>query len=106
MPHLPSFSLVAIDAGLELVRKQGRYTQIGLFGRPVMVDFERIAYKELRVTGSFAQRWTAWKRALHLLEMKAIQLRPLISDILPLAAWEEGFRRLERKEGLKVLLEP
>jgi L-iditol 2-dehydrogenase len=96
----------AVDVGLDLVRKQGRYTQIGLFGRPVTIDFERIAYKELRVTGSFAQRWTAWKRALTLLEMDAIRLRPLISDVLPLSAWEDGFRKLEKREGLKILLEP
>jgi L-iditol 2-dehydrogenase len=96
----------AVDAGLGLVRKQGRYTQIGLFGRPVTIDFEQIAYKELRVTGSFAQRWTAWKRALTILEMGVVWLRPLISDVLPLSEWEDGFRKLEKREGLKVLLEP
>ena len=96
----------AVDAGLGLVRKQGRYTQIGLFGKPVTVDFERIAYQELQVTGSFAQRWTAWIRALTLVEGGAIQLAPLISDVLPLAAWEQGFGKLERKEGLKIILEP
>ena len=96
----------AVDVGLDLVRRQGRYTQIGLFGRPVTVDLERIAYKELRVTGSYAQRWTAWKRALTLLESGSVRLKPLISDVLPLSAWEQGFRKLERKKGLKVLLEP
>ena len=99
-------SAAAVDVGLALVRKQGRYTQIGLFGRPVTVDLEQIAYKELRVTGSFAQKWTAWKRALALLQRGAVRLEPLISDVLPLPAWEEGFAKLERKEGLKILLEP
>jgi len=97
---------LAVDAGIDLARKQGRYTQIGLFGRPVTVDFERIAYKELQVTGSFAQRWTAWVRTLTLVERGTIQLAPLISDVLPLTAWEEGFGKLERKEGLKIILEP
>jgi L-iditol 2-dehydrogenase len=96
----------AVDTGIDLVRKQGRYTQIGLFGKPVTVDFERIAYKELQVTGSFAQRWTAWIRTLTLVERGAIQLAPLISDVLSLTAWEEGFAKLERKEGLKIILEP
>ncbi|MBN1584728.1 MAG: zinc-binding dehydrogenase, partial [Anaerolineae bacterium] len=99
-------SPAAVDMGLALVRKQGRYTQIGLFGRPIAVDLEQIAYKELRVTGSFAQKWTAWKRALSLLQRGSVQLGPLISDILPLADWEKGFAKLERKEGLKIFLEP
>jgi L-iditol 2-dehydrogenase len=99
-------SPAAVNMGLVLVRKQGRYTQIGLFGRPVTVDLELIAYKELCVTGSFAQKWTSWKRALDLLRRGMVRLEPLISDVLPLSAWEEGFAKLERKEGLKILLEP
>ena len=96
----------AVEMGLQLVRKQGKYTQIGLFGRPISVDMDKIALKELRVTGSFAQKWTAWKRALELLAAGTVRLKPLISDVLPLADWEEGYAKMERKEGLKILLEP
>jgi L-iditol 2-dehydrogenase len=101
-----SGAAAAIALGLDLVRKQARYTQIGLPGRPVPVDMDRIALKELRVTGSFAQKWSAWRRALELLARNVIHLAPLISDVLPLSAWEEGFAKMERKEGLKILLEP
>ena len=101
-----SGAAAAVSLGLDMVRKQARYTQIGLPGRPVPVDMDRIALKELRVTGSFAQKWSAWKRALDLLDRNVIELEPLISDVLPLSAWETGFDKMERKEGLKILLEP
>jgi L-iditol 2-dehydrogenase len=97
---------VAARTGLDLIRKGGRYTQIGLFGKPITIDFEKIAYKELRVTGSFAQRWTAWKKALDLVSHGEVRIKPLISDVMPLSRWQEAFRKFEAKEGLKILLEP
>ena len=39
---------------LELVRRRGRYAQVGLFGKPVLWDLEQVCYKELRVSGSNA----------------------------------------------------
>ena len=96
----------AADLGLNLLRKSGRYTQVGLFSRPINLDFEKIAYKELIVTGTFSQRWTAWKIALRLLNQGKVRTSPLISDILPLAEWETGFKKHRAKEGLKIILKP
>jgi L-iditol 2-dehydrogenase len=96
----------AASLGLELVRKQGKYTQIGLFGRPITLDFERIAYKEIRVTGSLSQRWTAWKRTLQLMEQGKVQLKPMISDVFPLSEWRQAFELFESRKGLKIILDP
>ena len=35
----------AVDSGLLLTRKAGQYTQIGLFGKPLQVDFEKICFR-------------------------------------------------------------
>ena len=96
----------AAALGLDLARKQGRYAQIGLFGRPILLDFEKIAYKELRVTGSFAQKWSAWRTALALMAEERVQLAPLITDVLPLENWESGFQRFREKKGVKFILTP
>jgi len=96
----------AARLGLNITRRGGQYTQIGLFGRPFEVDFETVAYKELFVTGSLGQKWTAWKRALTLLAQNKVATRPLVTHILPLIQWEEGFRLFEEKTALKVVLEP
>lgn len=96
----------AATAGIQLVRKQAKYTQIGLHGRPISVDFEKIALKELRVTGSFAQKWSAWRTALALLAQDRVDLKPLVTHTYPLERWEEAFGRLRNKEGLKIVLIP
>lgn len=101
-----SGSQPAVISGFELIRKRGKYTQIGLFGKPITFDFEKIAYKELQVTGSFAQKWSAWKKALNFFREGKVKLQPLISQELPLAEWETGFQLLTRKEGLKIILKP
>ena len=96
----------AAAMGLELARKQGKYTQVGLFGQPITIDFERIAYKELKVTGTLSQRWTAWKRTIRLMGQGKINLKAVISDKFPLSQWKDAFDKFEAREGLKILLDP
>ena len=96
----------AVRMGFEIIRCGGSYTQIGLSGHPFQLDFDTIAYKELTIKGSLGQRWTAWKKGLKLLERGLVKTEPLISDVLPLSQWQEGFRKVEKKEGLKIILNP
>ena len=96
----------AADLGLEVVRKHGTYTQIGLFGQRIQLDFQKIAVKELKVYGSVNQQWTSWNTALKLLEKGKVQTRPLISNVLPLAKWKVAFQKYERHQGMKIVLLP
>src|SRR5690606_34595031 len=52
---------------LQLVRRRGRYVQIGLFGKPVAWDLDQLCFKELTATGSNASVPSAWSKALRLL---------------------------------------
>lgn len=91
---------------LKLVRRRGRYVQIGLFGKPVAWDLDEVCYKELVVTGSNASVPAAWTRALHLLASGAVTTEALVTDNFPITEWREAFERFERKEGVKLLLTP
>ncbi len=79
---------------------------MGLPGHAVQVDFEKIAYKELRVSGGLGQRRPAWRRAIALLGRGAIDPTPLITHELSLSEWQRAFEIAERREGLKVMLRP
>lgn len=96
----------AVQLGLDIVRKRGKYVQMGLPGKPIEVNFEQIAYKELHVTGGLAQRRPSWKRALRLMGDGKIPAERLISDEFSLAEWEHAFSVAENREGVKVLLRP
>ncbi|MCW4027056.1 MAG: zinc-binding dehydrogenase [Candidatus Bathyarchaeota archaeon] len=96
----------AVRSGFQLVRRAGQYTQIGLTGRRFELDFDDVAYKEMTVRGSLGQCWPYWRRGLKMLSQGLVKTEPLVSDILPLQQWKEGFQKVENKEGLKVILEP
>ena len=91
---------------LESVRKGGQILQIGIPGRPVEVNMDQVAWKEVRIAGTFGQKDTAWRTAIHLMAERRVDMEALVSDILPLHDWESGFRLAEGGGGVKVLLEP
>jgi L-iditol 2-dehydrogenase len=91
---------------LERVRRGGRYVQVGLAGKPVAVPFDEICYRELTVTSGNASTPRSWRRAIALLEQGAVQLGPLVSDVVPLADWERAIETVRAGMGVKVVLDP
>ena len=96
----------AASLGIALARRRGKYTQMGLFGNPIKVDFEQIAFKELQVTGFISQKKTAWERALKLMAHGMVSTKALITHEMPISEWQEAFDLFEKREGLKLMLRP
>lgn len=96
----------AASALLPLVRRRGRYAQIGLFGKPVAWDLDQVCYKELTVTGSNASVPSSWQRALRLMAAGTVRTAPLITHRYPVTAWREAFDVFEAKAGVKTLFLP
>jgi L-iditol 2-dehydrogenase len=96
----------ATRLGIQVIRKAGKFMQIGLHDKPFELDFLQILTKELTVKGSFASSLPAWDLALTLLGQGKVQTEPVVSDILALSEWEKGFAKILNREGLKILLQP
>lgn len=96
----------SLDACLRAVRRIGTLVQVGLMGRRIECDYDQVAMREILVIGTYGSSLMSWPRALALLAQGRVQAASLISDVLPLAAWEEGFRKTAAQESIKVLLEP
>lgn len=101
-----SGSAGGVDSCLSMVRKAGRYTQVGLVGQKVSIDIDQIVLKEITVLGTFAQKWSAWDTAIKLLARGVVHTEPLVSHCFPLARWPEAFERFDSKQGIKILLQP
>ncbi len=95
-----------IDAGLRAVRKGGHFVQIGLTGKPIWLDIDRICLKELVVTSGFASTPRSWRRAASLIAAGHVVLDPLVTDVSPLSQWELSFARTRKADGLKLMLDP
>jgi len=96
----------AVDTGIALLKKRGRFTQVGLFGKKVPVDLDALVVKEISMRGSMSHTWNAWKRGLDLVARGEIKLGPLVTSVYPLDRWEQAFREFEERKGIKILLKP
>ena len=91
---------------LELAASGGRYVQMGLYGGPIRFDLTQATVREIVISGPFATQPTHWTRTLRLMEQGRLDPRPVITDVLPLEAWADGFGKASAKTSGKVLLKP
>lgn len=103
-------SPTAVAQALDLVRPGGRVMISGggiRGGITANIDTYKIIVKELDVFGEISHVWTSWNTAIKLVANKRVNLKPLLSDIYPLEAWEEGFREAAGSDRvLRVALSP
>jgi len=91
---------------LRLVKKAGRYVQVGLYGAPITLDMDQVCFKELRVSGSFATTPSSWCRALALASSGAVSLAAIVGATFALTDWERAFAAVAGRTPGKVLLVP
>jgi threonine dehydrogenase-like Zn-dependent dehydrogenase len=89
------------DLALELLRPQGTLVLKSTFHGATPVDAARIVVDEIRVVGSRCGRFAP---ALDLLARGAVDVGPLISEIVSLDRAEDAMRRAAAPGVLKVLL--
>jgi len=95
-----------LNIGLKLLRKGGRYTQVGLSGKLIKFPIDQAVYKEVKFFGSFSHTWSAWDTAIRLLSRGLVQTEPLVTNKLPLSRWKEAFKKFKDKQCVKIILTP
>jgi L-iditol 2-dehydrogenase len=101
-----SGSGAAITQGIDLVKKTGRAVLIGLIGpETTPIPWNTLLYKEIDLAGCFSSPPSSWDKALAAEREEADKLRQLVSAIIPLEDWEEGFAMMRRGEVVKVLID-
>jgi L-iditol 2-dehydrogenase len=96
----------ALASCLDRVKRGGEVVQVGLFGKPVGLDLDTVAFKEIQMKGTFAHHHGSWEKAVALLRDRKVKIAPLVSGEFPLERWEEPFGLFESRVGLKYLLRP
>jgi threonine dehydrogenase-like Zn-dependent dehydrogenase len=86
---------------------RGAIVQVGLPGAPATVPTRIFVSRNLQLVGSCAFAAEDYRRAVDLLCSGAVDVEPLVSERVPLAAAPDAFRRLRRPEHLVgVLVQP
>ncbi|MBT2727448.1 alcohol dehydrogenase catalytic domain-containing protein [Bacillus sp. ISL-75] len=94
----------AVNHSIKALKKLGKYIQIGIVGSTVEMDIDSILYKQIQIFGSFAHSMQTWEKVKKILSTKTIDLKPIITDVIPLSEWERAFEIIESRECGKVLM--
>ncbi len=82
-----------LDLGLALVRKGGRYSAFGLPDGRLSIDLNNgVIFKGLRLYGINGRlMYETWLQVSQLLASGRLDIRPVITHVLPLAEYKKGF---------------
>ncbi len=102
-----SGSASGIALGIELLRKLGRFTAIGLTGKgEIAFPYDPAMFKALTFIFNLSTSFTSWETAIRLLSSGKIETAPLITHRGSLDRWPELFSALEEKKGIKGVFLP
>jgi L-iditol 2-dehydrogenase len=89
------------------VRQGGRVVLLGNLEREVSLNVPDLIAREVTLIGSYASAGE-YGEAVRLVGSGAVDVRPLISEVLPLSAGQSAFDRLHagREDLLKIVLVP
>jgi threonine 3-dehydrogenase len=96
----------AIRDGFRALRNGGVAALLGLPSRPVELDLPNdIIFKGATVLGINGRlMYETWYQVESFLTTGRLDIRSLITDVLPLEEYDEAFRRLAAHDAVKVLL--
>jgi len=98
-----SGACIACNQALDFVKVAGHVTLLGIRGRPLDIDLDAIALKELTMSGTWGTLPSTWVTTLRLMDSKKIDVTPLITHRISLDDWEKGFELMEQQKAIKVL---
>jgi len=96
-----------VTAAIESVRKGGTVVLVGNISPEVTLPLQKVVTRQICLQGSCASAGE-YPRAMELLASGAVQVKPLITAIAPLADGPQWFERLHAREPnlMKVVLAP
>lgn len=96
----------ALISAIDISKRGGQISQIGLFGKPITVNLDQMIIKEIRMNVSIGTSCQSWTRLMILLTQNKLRLDKLVSATFPLSEWEKGFDMTKNKEGYRIVLLP
>jgi threonine 3-dehydrogenase len=102
-----SGSGVAIDNGLAMVRNGGTAALLGIPSDNVSINLaERIIFKGLTVLGINGRRmFETWYQTQALVKSGRVDLRPIITHVLPYTEYDRAFELMRTGEAAKIVLD-
>jgi threonine 3-dehydrogenase len=96
-----------MDQAFDMVRIRGTVVTIGTFNGPISFNpFFKMSRREVRLQSMMGRNWETWRRMNQLIDSGKINLKPLITHVLPMEEYQKAFELAKSHEVMKVLLKP
>ena len=100
-----SGAVPAANKALEITRRKGRVVQMGVFPEAKeSIWTDLILHKEIVYVGSRRQKPSSWRISLDLLGKGTVIPQKIITKIVSLEDWRDGFEAQMRGEGVKAVI--
>src|SRR5690242_14064160 len=98
----------AIRTALDVVRRGGRISLLGLTSKPIFLNFsEDIIFKGITIQGINGRRmYQTWYQMTALLKAGKLDLHPVITDRIAMKDFRSAMERLKTGEASKILVYP
>jgi threonine 3-dehydrogenase len=95
----------AFQAMLETMNNGGRVAILGIFPKPVEIDWSQVIFKGLHLKGIYGREmFETWYKMTTMLQ-SGLDIAPVITHRLKIDDYEEGFRAMKAGHSGKVILE-
>jgi L-iditol 2-dehydrogenase len=92
----------AVAQATQIVKKRGRVTVIGIFGRPVEVPMTEVVRREVSIVGAYDAQPQNFGQSIKLARSGAVKVEALLTHRLPLEKANEAFEAAKSRVGCKV----
>jgi L-iditol 2-dehydrogenase len=97
---------IAVNQGLQMIRKLGRFVEFSVFSKETTVDWSIIGdRKELDIRGSHLGP-ECYETVIDFFRRKLFTAEGMITHKFPLEKWQEAFQTFGTPQAVKILLVP
>jgi len=97
---------IVLKQAIEIVRNGGQIVKIGYDEKPVNFSLDPILDKAISIKGHFGYNYISWRNCIKLASKGSIDLKSMITHVLPLSKWKEGFDLARKQKSVKIILLP
>lgn len=94
------------SAAIQIVRSEGSIVRIGMSNKTYEDSLDGFSLKNIRFSGHMGYNQESWRNTLALAKAEKLNLKPIITCILPLEEYQQGFDMTKNQEASKVVLVP
>jgi L-iditol 2-dehydrogenase len=96
----------ALQQALQIIKKKGQVTIVGIFGKEVSLDMTRLVRRELQLIGAYDARPKNFRESMDLISSRLIDVDSVLTHRFKLDDVEEAFKVAFDKTGGKIVFNP